>query len=74
MKQRLIEKSRKVKRYERTISQFKQIQLFQVNQKQVHKDINGQKQDDRIIPISEDTVKFWNDMCSIRKKHKQHPG
>ena len=40
----------------------------------LHKDINGQKQDDRIIPISEDTIKFWNDMCSIRKKHKQHPG
>ena len=72
LKQRLIAKKTKVKRYEQRISQFRQNQLFQVNQKQVYKDLNGEKQGDRIIPNSEDSIKFWSDIWSIRKKHNQH--
>ena len=72
LKQRLIAKKTKVKRYEQRISQFRQNQLFQVNQKQVYKDLNGEKQGDRIIPNSEDSIKFWSDIWSIRKEHNQH--
>ena len=72
LKQRLIAKKTKVKRYEQIISQFRQTQLFQVNQKQVHKDLNGEKQAERIIPNSEDKIKFWSDIWSIRKEHNQH--
>ena len=43
LKQRLIAKNTKVKRYEQKISQFRQNQLFQVNQKQVHKELNREK-------------------------------
>ena len=72
LKQRLIAKKTKVKRYEQRISQFRQNQLFQVNQKQVYKDLNEEKQGDRIIPNSEDSIKFWGDIWSIRKEHNQH--
>ena len=72
LKQRLIAKKTKVKRYEQRISQFRQNQLFQVNQKQVYKDLNGEKQGDRIIPNSEDSIKFWSDIWSIRKEHNKH--
>ena len=72
LKQRLIAKKTKVKRYEQRISQFRQNQLFQVNQKQVYKDLNGEKQGDRIIPNSEDSIKFWSDIWSIKKEHNQH--
>ena len=72
LKQRLIAKKTEVKRYEQRISQFRQNQLFQVNQKQVYKDLNGEKQGDRIIPNSEDSIKFWSDIWSIRKEHNQH--
>ena len=72
LKQRLIAKKAKVKRYKQRISQFRQNQLFHVNQKQVYKDLNGEKQGDRIIPNSEDSIKFWSDIWSIRKEHKQH--
>ena len=72
LKQRLIAKKTKVKRYEQRISQFRQNQLFQVNQKQVHKDLNGEKRGDRVIPKSEDSIKFWSDNWSIRKEHNQH--
>ena len=69
LKQTLIAKKTKVKRYEQRISQN---QLFQVNQKQVYKELNGEKQGDRIILNSEDSIKFWSDIWSIRKEHKQH--
>ena len=67
LKQRLIAKKAKVKRYKQRISQFRQNQLFHVNQKQVYKDLNGEKQGDRIIPNAEDSIKFWSDIWSIRK-------
>ena len=72
MKQRLIAKKTKVKRYEQIISQFRQNQLFQVNQKQVYKDLNREKQGDRIIANSEDSITFWSDIWSIRKEQNQH--
>ena len=62
LKQRFIAKKTKVKRYEQRISQFSQNQLFQVNQKQLYKDLNGEKQGDRITPNSEDSIKFWSDI------------
>ena len=67
LKQRLIRKKTKVKRYEQRISQFRQSQLFQVNQKQVYKNLNGEKQGHRIILNSEDSIKFWSDIWNIRK-------
>ena len=39
----------------------------------MYKDLNGEKQSDRIIPNSEDSIKFWSDIWSIRSEHKQHP-
>ena len=47
--------------YEQRITQFRQNQLFQVNQKQVYKELKGEKHGDRIIPNSEDSIKFGND-------------
>ena len=38
----------------------------------MYKDLNGEKQGDRIIPNSEDSIKFWSDIWSIRKEHNQH--
>ena len=62
----------KVKRSEQRISQFRQNQLFEVNQKQVYKDLKGEKEGNRIIPNFEDSIKFWSDIWSIRKEHNQH--
>ena len=65
----MVAKKTKVKRYEQRISQFRQNELFQVNQKQVY---NGEKQGDRIIPNSEDSIEFWSDIWGTRKEHNQH--
>ena len=66
LQQMLIAKRTKVKRYEQRISQFRQNQLFQVNQKQVYKELNGEKKGGRIIPNSGESIKFWSDIWSIR--------
>ena len=72
LKERLIAKKTKVKRHEQRIPQFRQNQIFQVNLKQVYKELNEEKQGDRITPNSGDSIKFWSDIWSIRKKHNQH--
>ena len=46
--------------------------LTNYDQKQVCKDLNGEKGGDTIIPNSEDSIKFWSDIWSIRKEHNQH--
>ena len=61
LKQALVEKNTKVKRYEEKISQFRQNQLFPVNQKLVYEELNGEKQCDRIILNYEDSIKIWSD-------------
>ena len=46
LKQRFIAKRSKVKKIKQRISQFRQNQIFQVNQKQVYKELNREKQGD----------------------------
>ena len=68
LKQKLIAKNTKIKRYEQRISELRRNQLFKVNQEQVYKELNGEKQRDSIIMNSEGSIKFWSDTCSIREK------
>ena len=65
LKQRLIAKKTKVKIYEQRISQFRQNQLFQVNQKQVHQYLNGEKQGDRIITDSEGVLENFGVISGV---------
>ena len=46
--------------------------LFQGNQKEVCKDLDGEKQGNRVLPNFEDKVKFWSDIWSIKREHNQH--
>ena len=38
----------------------------------MYKEPNGEKQSDRIILNSEDSIKFWSNIWCIRKEHNQH--
>ena len=38
----------------------------------MYEDLNREKQGDRITPNSEDRIKFWSEIWSIRKEHNQH--
>ena len=50
---------------------IKELNAKYINQKQVCKDLNGKKQGDRIFLNSEDSIKFWSDIWSVRKEHNQ---
>ena len=41
LKQRMLAKSAKVKRYEQRIEQFRQNRIFEINQKKVYAELNG---------------------------------
>ena len=43
-----------------------------MNQKQVNKYLNREKQGGRLIRNCEDSIKFWIDIWSLRKEHNQH--
>ena len=43
-----------------------------MNQKQVNKYLNREKQGDRLIRNCEDSIKFWIDIWSLRKENNQH--
>ena len=71
LKQKFVVKKTKVKTYEQRISQFKQNQLFHFKQKQIYKELNGEKLGDRIIRNNEDGIKFWSDIWRIRIEYNR---
>ena len=71
LKQRLTAKKTNVKRYEQMISEFRQNQLVQINQKQVYKELNEEQQEQIVTPNTEESIKFWSDICNIRKGHTE---
>ena len=60
LKQEVIAKKTKVKRYEQRISEFKQNQLFLANSKQVHK--KRKKQGERVIPNFDNSINLLRDI------------
>ena len=41
LKQRMIAKNAKIKRYEQRVNQFRQNKIFNVDQKRIYKELNG---------------------------------
>ena len=38
----------------------------------MYKERNREKESDRVIPKSEDSIKFWSDIWSISKEHNKN--
>ena len=60
MKQRVVAKCAKIKRYERSITQYRQNCSFKTHQKNVYKDSHGETRDEVVIPNAEESREFWN--------------
>ena len=71
LKQRLVAKAAKVKRYEQRGEQFKQNRLFDQDQKRFYQQLNGNTGQERIIPNAEESKEFWNEIWSGRKEHNK---
>ena len=62
LKQRIIAKSAKIKRYDQRINQFRQNRIFSVDQKKIYKELNGIEDRTNEVPDAEESRRFWGDI------------
>ena len=71
LKQRMLAKSTKVKRYEQRIEQFRQNSIFDLNQKNLYAELNREGVRSNDVPNVEKLTKFWSDIQGVRKEHNR---
>ena len=71
LKQRMLAKSLKIKRYEQRIEQFRQNRIFDLDQKKIFAELNGNGIRSNGVPNPEECTQFWGNIWGIRKEHKR---
>ena len=71
LKQRILAKSVKVRRYEQRIEQFRQKRIFDFDEKKMYAEFNGGGVRPSKVPNDEEIKKFWGDIFEPRERHKQ---
>ena len=71
LKQRILAKSAKQKRYERRITQFRQNRTFNVDQKKIYMEFNGSAIKSTDVPNAEESRNFWGGIWSVEKEHSK---
>ena len=71
LKQRMLAKSAKVRRYQQRIEQFRQNRIFYFEQKKMYAEFNGYGLRLSDVPNAEETKIFWGDIWSVGKGHNR---
>ncbi|XP_047488218.1 uncharacterized protein LOC125038695 [Penaeus chinensis] len=71
LKQRMIAKSAKIKRYDQRINQFRQNRTFSIDQKKIYKEMNGGEARTNEVPDAEESRRFWGDIWTVEKEHNK---
>ena len=71
LKQRMLAKSVKVKRYEQTIEQFRQNRIFDRDQKKIYAELNRNGIRSNDVPNAEEYTKFWSGIWGVRKEYNR---
>ena len=71
LKQRMLAKSAKVKRYEQRIEQFRQNRIFDRDQKKIYAELNRNGIRSNDVPNAEKYTKFWSDIWGVRKEYNR---
>ena len=71
LKQRMLAKSAKVKRYDQRIKQFRQTRIFDVDWKKIYADLNRNWIRLNDVPNTRKCWKFWGDIWGARKEHNR---
>ena len=76
LKQRILAKAAKITRYDQRIEQYRINRLFDIDQKKVYNELNGQtsKNSDEHIPDANESKRFWSDIWSVEKEHNKEAG
>ena len=69
LKQRVIAKSEKIKRYESRINQYQQNRMFSNNQKMLFEKIEGIERNNDIIPEADEAKHFWREIWEKEIEH-----
>lgn len=72
LKQRQLAKLAKINRYEQRIKQYRQNRLFQIDQKKLYQELNGEVRAENVIPNAEESKKFWSDIWGVKKEHNRN--
>ena len=67
LKQRMLAKSTKVKRYEQRIEQFRQNRVFDLKQKKIYTELNRNGIRSNDAPNVEECTRFWNNIWGAEK-------
>ena len=62
LKQRILAKAAKIKRYDQRRTQYKQNILFKQDQKRFYQELNGTARNENVIPDTDESKKFWSDI------------
>ena len=71
LKQRLLAKAAKIKRYNERMRQYRQNRLVAVDRKKVLNELNGETRGQNVIPGTEKSRKLWSEIWGIRKEHNR---
>ena len=71
LKQRMLGKSTKVRRYQQRIEQFRQNRIFNFDQQKIYAEFKGYGVRPMGVPNTEESKRFWGDLCSIGKVHNR---
>ena len=71
LKQRILAKAAKIKRYDQRRTQYKQNILFKQDQKRFYQELNGTARNENVIPDADESKKFWSDIWSVGKEHNR---
>ena len=71
LKQRILAKSAKIKRYNQRIDQYRLNRLFKIDQKKVYNELNGNTGGNNDIPNAEESNTFWSDIWSVKKEQNK---
>ena len=71
LKQSMLAKNAKVKRYVQRIEQFRQNRIFDLNQKKIYAELNRNEIRSNDVPNAEECTKFWGDILGVRKEHNR---
>ena len=70
LKQRMLAKSAKAKRYEQRIEKFRKNRIFVLDQKKIYAELN--KNGIRLnMSNAEECTKFWSDIGCVRKEYNR---
>ena len=71
LKQRMLAKSAKVRRYQQRIEQFRQNRIFDFDQKKMYAEFNGDGVRPSDVLNAKESKRFWVDIWSVGKGHNR---